>query len=124
MSFETACKMAMASKASAYIECSALTQEHLQDLFREAIRAIVKPLSPKQKKSSFLFWVNLLIGVTNASAYIYNSFLENLVMVFVVNVSGCRNSHLGKHIFQRIACCSVSFNWLRLCKNLKDTVIA
>lgn len=44
-------KMAQKIKAIRYIECSALTQQNLHQVFEEAVRAVLKPHPVKQKHS-------------------------------------------------------------------------
>ena len=47
--------MAKKIKAYAYVECSALTQKGLHHVFEEAIRAVLVPKKPKQKKCLILW---------------------------------------------------------------------
>uniref|UniRef100_A0A915I7J7 Uncharacterized protein n=1 Tax=Romanomermis culicivorax TaxID=13658 RepID=A0A915I7J7_ROMCU len=44
-------KMAQKIKAVRYLECSALTQQNLHQVFEEAVRAVLKPHPVKQKHS-------------------------------------------------------------------------
>ncbi len=51
---EQGLRMAKKIKAYAYVECSALTQKGLHHVFEEAIRAVLVPKKPKQKKCLIL----------------------------------------------------------------------
>ncbi|KAF2075019.1 hypothetical protein CYY_003671 [Polysphondylium violaceum] len=53
ISYEQAMMKAKEINAVKYLECSALTQKGLKNVFDEAIRAVISPaVKPKQKKSS------------------------------------------------------------------------
>lgn len=51
---EQGLKMAKKIKSYAYVECSALTQKGLHQVFEEAIRAVLVPKINKQNKCTLL----------------------------------------------------------------------
>jgi GTPase SAR1 family protein len=51
---EQGVKLAKKIKAYAYVECSALTQKGLHQVFEEAIRAVLVPKISKQNKCTIL----------------------------------------------------------------------
>ena len=51
---ESGAKLAKKLKAYAYVECSALTQKGLHQVFEEAIRAVLAPKVTKQNKCALL----------------------------------------------------------------------
>lgn len=56
---ETAEKLARDLKAVKYVECSALTQKGLKNVFDEAILAALEPPEPKKSRRCVLLWTSL-----------------------------------------------------------------
>lgn len=50
VSYSQGVQMAKDITAVKYLECSALTQKGLKNIFDEAIRAVLNPVKPKHKK--------------------------------------------------------------------------
>ncbi|KAH3731300.1 hypothetical protein Pelo_17871 [Pelomyxa schiedti] len=82
VSFEMASEMARELQASAYIEISSLTGDHIQDLFTHAIRiattgSTVMPCSKRKKSASSFSWGTLwnavapLIGTSRSASTVH-----------------------------------------------------
>ena len=55
---ETAEKLARDLKAVKYVECSALTQQGLKNVFDEAILAALEPPEPKKTRRCVILWTS------------------------------------------------------------------